>query len=225
MRKEFLIFPIAIFASSPARADFWGGDLPLLTQIVANTLQTLNQLRTQTTLMQDEMNGIKDRIFRISTIAEVVQPAQWDQWKNPQEAMRRLKLIYETLPKEYRSPKADQIESEISAAMNLVARVVPGANTTFQSGKELERRGADASPGVAQKLTASGIGSLVAIDAQSLVIQSHITSLLAQMLADANEQETRGVISKGKGFSNITQNLGDKDGKFSTNAMPAGVKP
>lgn len=220
MKKEMMLVPLAIFAANEAKADFWGGDIPLLTQIVTNTLQTLNQLRTQTALMQDEMAGIKDRIYRIQTIAEVVQPSQWDQWKDPKEAINRLKIIYDTLPKEYRSAKADQIEAEISEAMNMVARLAPGANSTFRSGKELESRGASASPGVAQKLTASGIGSLVTIEAQSQIIQSHITSLLAQMLADANEKETRGVISKGQGFGNINTNLGDHDGKFSTHVFP-----
>lgn len=226
MKKELMLVPLVFFAgSNQAKADFWGGDLPLLAQIVTNTLQTLNQLRTQTGLLQDEMAGIKDRIYRIATIADVVQPGQWDQWKDPQEAIKRLRLIYETLPKEYRSPKADQIESEIAEAMNLVARIAPGANNTFKSGKELESRGATASPGVAQKLTASGVGSLVAIEAQSQVIQSHIVSLMAQMLADANEKETRGVVSKGQGFGNISSNLstkaiGDHDGKFSTHVFP-----
>ncbi len=225
MRKEYLILTIALFSTQTAQADFWGGDLPLLAQIVTNTLMTLNQLRTQTGLLKDEMAGINDRIYRISTIAEVVQPAQWDQWKDPKEAIRRLQTIYSVLPKEYRSAKSDEIDTAISTAMNLVARVAPGANTTFLSGKELERRGADSSPGVAQKLTASGMGTLVAVDSQSLVMQSHIANLLAQTLADANEKETRGIISKGKCFTNVKENLGSTDGKFSTHAMPSGVSP
>ena len=226
MKKSLFIVPVAVLAcAEPSYADFWGGDIPLLAQIVVNTLQTLSQLESQTSLMQDSMSGIKDRIFRISTISDVVQPAQWNQWKDPSEALKRLKLIYETLPKEYRSEKSDEIESEISTAMNLVARVSSGATSSFLSGKELERRGADASPGVAQKLTASGVGSLVTINAQALVIQSHVTSLLAQMLADANEKESRGVISKGQSFSGISTSLGSEDGKFSTHAFPSGLQP
>jgi hypothetical protein len=223
MKKELFIIPIAFFVAQPARADFWGGDIPLLAQIVTNTLMTLNQLETQTGLLSDEMDGIKDRIFRISTISQMVQPSTWDQWKDPNEALKRLKLIYQTLPKEYRSEKSDEIETSISSAMNLVANVAPGANTTFLSGKELERRGADASPGVAQKLTASGVGSLVTIDAQNLVIQSHIANLIAETLADANEKESRGVISQGKCFSNVSENMGPSDGRFSTHALPSGV--
>ena len=218
--KKLII--ILLFSLSPysARADFWGGDLPLLAEIVTNTLNTLMELRNQSQLMEDEMAGIKDRIHRIRTIADVVQPSTWNQWKDPREAMRRLKMIYYTIPKEYRSEKSDSIEYELSRAMNMISRISGEAHTTFLSGKELERRGADASPGVAQKLTASGVGTLVAMEAQSQVIQSHITSLLTQMVAEGNERESRMVTSKGKAFASVSPNLGNDNSRFSSHVLP-----
>lgn len=46
--------------------------------------------------MEDEMSGIKDRIDRIRTINDLIQPSQWDQWKqNPEEAIRRLESFIE----------------------------------------------------------------------------------------------------------------------------------
>lgn len=211
------IVVIAAFALMPfkAKADLWGADLPLLVEIVFNTLNTMMELQKQSQHMQDELTGIKDRIHRIQTIADVVQPSEWDKWKNPTEALNRLRLIYHTIPKEYRNEKYDQIEHEISKAMNLVARVGPEAATTFRSGKEMERKGADASPGVAQKLTASGVGTLIAMESQSQVIQSHITSLLAQMLADGNEKETRSVVTRGGSFKSFSMNLSQKESQFS----------
>lgn len=220
--KHFAVLLI-LFTSNQARADLWGGDLPLLAQIVTNTLQTLNQLREQTTLMQDEMAGIKDKIYRIETIAQVVQPSRWEEWKDPITAMRRLETIYYTLPKEYRSDKSDAIAVELSKAMNAISRVGSEMPNTFNSGKELERRGADASPGVAQKLTASGIGTLIAIEAQSQVIQSHMTSLLTQMLAEANENESRSVVSRGRSFIGVSENLGATDNRFSSHVNPLGI--
>ncbi len=193
----------------------WGADLPLLVEIVANTLHTMMELQKQNEMMNDELDGIKDRINRIQTIANVVQPSSWDKWKDPREALARLKIIYHTIPQEYRSEKYDNIEHELSQAMNLVARLRPETATTFKSGKELEQRGADASPGVAQKLTASGIGTLIALESQTQVIQSHITSLLAQMLAEGNEKETRAVVSKGTSFRSVADNLNQNTNKFS----------
>lgn len=203
-----------------ARADLWGGDLPLLAKIVANTLKTIVELERQTNLLKDEMAGIHDRINRIRTIADVVQPSTWEKWKDPAEALRRLKLIYHTLPKEYRNEKADVVEEELSKAMNLIAKISSEANTTFYSGKELERRGADASPGVATKLTASGTGTLISMESQSQVIQSHIVSLLAQMLAEGNEKESRLIVSKGAEFNSYSHNLGSKRGWFSEHVLP-----
>jgi len=218
------IFILAFSLSLPtARADLWGGDLPLLTKIVFNTLHTMYELQRQTSLMQDEMAGIKNKIDRIETISQIIQTSRWDDWKDPRAAMRRLETIYFTLPKEYRSEKSDVIVSELSKAMNMVSRVGSEMPRTFQSGKELERRGANSSPGVAQKLTASGIGTLIAIESQSQIIQSHMTSLLTQLLADANERESRSVVSKGRAFSGVSENLGSKDERFSSHVNPLGI--
>lgn len=196
-----------------AKADFWGADLPLLAEIVLNTLHTMIELEKQTNHLDSELAGIKDKINRIRTIADVVQPSTWDSWRDPREALNRLRLIYHTMPKEYRSEKFDSIESEISNAMNLVARLSPETATSFRSGKELESRGADASPGVAQKLTASGVGSLIAIESQSQAVQSQIASLLAQMLAEGNEKETRAIALKGTTFRSVSEGL-DKFSKI-----------
>lgn len=227
--KKFIIvlsfLTLPIFSPNTAKADLWGADLPLLAEIVFNTLHTMMQLKEQTEMFKDEMAGINDRINRIKTIADVVQPSSWDKWKDPVEALRRLKLIYHTLPKEYRNDKADAIEDELSKAMNLIAKVSSETNTTFYSGKELERKGADASPGVAQKLTASGVGTLIAQESQTQVIQSHILSLLTQMLAEGNEKESRLVVSKGTEFNSYSQNLGNPKGWFSTFIIPLRMAP
>lgn len=223
MKKLILVCSLT-FLPFHAKADLWGADLPLLAEIVFNTLHTMVELEKQSKHMNDELAGIKDKINRIKTIADVVQPSEWDKWKDPKEALSRLKVIYHTMPKEYRSEKYDMIEDEISKAMNLVARVAPESKSSFLSGKELERRGADASPGVAQKLTASGVGSLVTLESQSLVMQSQITSLLAQMLADGNEKETRSVTARGASMKSFATNLKQGESKFSQLVLKNGAE-
>lgn len=222
MKKLILVIAF-IISPFHAKADLWGGDLPLLAEIVFNTLNTMMELKNQTEAMNDELEGIKERINRIRTISDVVQPSQWDKWKDPKEAINRLRIIYHAIPKEYRSEKYDTIEDEIAKAMNLVARVGPETKKSFESGKELERRGADASPGVAQKLTASGVGSLVSLESQSLVMQSHITSLLAQILAEGNEKETRAVATRGTSMKSFSEHLNQSENKFSRIVLGEGA--
>ncbi len=220
--KKLIILAAFLFLPFQAKADLWGADLPLLAEIVFNTLYTMMELQKQTTQMEEQMDGIKDRINRIKTISELVKPNQWNQWKDPHEALNRLKIIYHTLPKEYKNNKSDQVEDELSKAFNLAAKVNIDAQNSFNSGKELERRGADASPGVAQKLTASGVGTLIALESQTQVIQSQITNLLAQMIAEGNEKESRMVVSRGQSFSSFSRNLNQSDGRFSFQALSLG---
>jgi len=217
--KKFIL-TLLFLLPLPARADLWGGDLALLAEIVTNTLNTLFELRHQTSLLKDEMAGINDKISRVKTISDLVQPSTWEEWRNPTEAIRRLERIYYTLPKEYRSEKSDLIEGEISKTMATVSRLSPEIRTTFLSGKELEQRGTNSSPGVAQKLTASGVGTLVALQAQSQALESHIATLLAQILADANEKESRGVVTRGLCLSNVAESLNQRDTRFSVHVGP-----
>ncbi len=213
--KKILIVSMIVFNFSKARADLWGGDLPLLAQIVTNTLYTMYELQRQSKLMDDELRGINDRIIRIKTISDVVQPDQWSAWKDPNEALRRIQLIYHTLPKEYHSEKSDLIEAELSRAMNLVSRVNIETKSTFQSGKELENKGLNSSPAVAQKLTASGMGTMITQQAQSQVLQSHMVSLLTQILAEGHESETRYIVNNGKSYNTLSGSLMCKKNKFS----------
>lgn len=221
--KKLVLVSAFLFLPYQAKADLWGADLPLLAEIVFNTLHTMMELEKQSQHMNDELAGIKNRINRIRTISDAVQPSQWEKWKDPREAVNRLRIIYHAMPKEYRSEKYDTIEDEIAKAMNLAARVAPESKSSFESGKELERRGADASPGVAQKLTASGVGSLISLESQSLTMQSHVITLLAQMLADGNEKETRAVTLRGNSMKSFSGNLSQGgDSRFSRIVLKAG---
>lgn len=213
MRK--LILCLALALPLKAKADLWGGDLPLLAEIVLNTMNTLIELQKQTNYWDEEMEGIDDRIDRIRTIQEMVEPSNWEKWKDPKEATHRLQRIYAVMPKEYRSEKYDAINDELTKAMNLVAKLQPEAKESFRSGKELESKALASSPGVAQKLQASGTGSLLTVQSQSLAIQSHITSLLATMIAEGNDRETRAITSTGSSFRFFSDSLSDKKTSFS----------
>ena len=63
------------------------------------------------------------------------------------------------------------------------------------------------------------------MEAQTQVIQSHIVSLLAQQLADANEKETRLVTNRGQSFNSVSGNLKAETSSFSSLALGLKVMP
>ena len=220
--KNLIVCALLLFLPMQSKADLWGADLPLLAEIVFNTLNTMRQLQEQTSYWESQMKGIDDRIVRMRTISQLVQPSEWIQWQNPDEALRRLQKIYVTLPKQYRSGKTDELERELAKALNMAANISGETKATFDSGKELERQGAEVSPAVAQKLTASGVGSLIALESQTQAIQSKIMILMTQSIAEANEKETRSLIARGSSLQSISLQLSPLKKTFS--ALVLGFK-
>lgn len=203
-----ITFILTMFCSPKSRADLWGADLPLLVEIVANTLQTYFQLKEQTELMREEYRGIKDKINRLETIKDIIQPDNLEAWKDPRVAVKRLQDIYYTLPPEFRTGKSDEIERQMSQAMSLAARISDEAKIAFKSGKQLERNALSVGPAVANKMTASGVGTLISLESQNQVAQATIISLLSNMVAENASRDASYLKSQIREFQKIEQGMG-----------------
>jgi len=189
-----------------AKASF-GAEIPFLIEIVANTLYTLYEIREQTGLLQSELRGIDDKIFRLRAIQSLIAPNDLGNWKDPNEALMRLQKIYFTLPPEFRTQKSDEIEQRLSQAMSVASILVDTAKPAFESGKELENNALDVGPAVANKMTASGVGSLVTLQAQNQVAQAQIISLLSQMIAENGSREATRLKSQSKELKSMGKGL------------------
>ncbi len=191
----------------PAKADLWGADLPLLVEIVANTLNTLYELKSQSSMLRRELRGIDDKIHRLKSIQEIIAPNDLAGWKNPREAMRRLQRIYYTMPPEFRTEKSDEVERRISQAMSVAGVLTDTAKPAFDSGKQLEKNGLEVGPAVANKMTASGVGTLVALQSQNQVAQATIISLLSQMIVENGSKEAARLNSQALEYKTLGSGL------------------
>jgi len=198
---------LAIVCVKPARADFWGGDIPLLIEIVANTLNTLNELRKQSSMLSKELRGIDDKINRLKSIQAIIAPNDLTAWKDPREALRRLQRIYYTMPPEFRTEKSDEVERRISQAMSVAGILADSAKPAFDSGKQLEKNGLEVGPAVANKMTASGVGTLVALQSQNQVAQATIISLLSQMIVENGSKEAARLNSQALEYKTLGSGL------------------
>ncbi len=207
LKKITLGIILTLACARPARADFWGGDIPLLIEIVSNTLSTLYELKDQSEMLRRELRGIDDKIYRLKTIQEIIAPNDLNAWKDPREALRRLQRIYYTMPPEFRTEKSDEVERRISQAMSVAGILVDSAKPAFSSGKQLEKEGLTVGPAVANKMTASGVGTLVALESQNQVAQATIISLLSQMIAENGSKEASRLNSQSREFKAMGSGL------------------
>lgn len=207
MKKFIPILFLLNLLSFNVRADMWGGDIPLLIQIVTNTLRTYSQLKNQTNLLKKELQGIDDVIRRFETIRDLTRPEELKSWKDPHIALNRLRSIYYTLPPQFRTQKSDEIERQIANAMSLASRMMDTADDAFRSGSQLEKDALKKGPAVANKMTASGVGTLVKLQSQQQVAQATIVSLMSQMIADSAAKEANQIQSRSLALEDNSKGL------------------
>lgn len=209
--------------TTPVRADLFGGDVAVLAKILVETIKQVRELQKQSDLLEDELRGVNDRIRRLAAIKELIQGTSSEEWRNPAKAVRRLSDIYYTLPPELRTKKADAVELELRRAVDLATRITNSAGDAHKTGSDLEQDALSKSPGVAQKLTASGVGSLIELSAQNQVAQGTIISLLTQMVAESGDRNAREISGRSSAYGDMSRTLPTSNG-FSSKLHPPGVR-
>lgn len=94
-----------VFPAKQARADFWGGDLIYLAQILQQAILQVEQLRMILGTGKDSLNflkdlnqGLKDAMRLVNTMNRVLKPGQFSDLRNINEVIRELESIYGKIP-------------------------------------------------------------------------------------------------------------------------------
>src|SRR4051812_3346516 len=92
---------VVTYPARLARADIFGGDVVVLSQILIQTIQQLNQLRQifQTgtdnlNLVRDINRGINDSLHLLRTISPNTDPGIFRDWQRTSDAVRAVTDLY-----------------------------------------------------------------------------------------------------------------------------------
>lgn len=188
----FLVF----VASTPVRADFWGGDLFYLAQILTNTIKQLVELknivdngRDNLELIRDINRGINDSLRLAQTINPNIDPGIYQDWRNVEQALQKLQNIYGEV---VNSPDAQvyrDTDHQVAEAVTMNNQIYSYTEEIDQIGEAIKDYSHDVSPGGAQKLTAQSMGIMLQLMNQSLRTQATGLKLQAQTMAVENKKE------------------------------------
>lgn len=182
--------------AKPARADLFGGDVVVLTQILAQAIMQLQQLRnimgaatSQLDLIREINRGINDALNLMRTIDPNIDPGIYKDWVTVQDALAKLEGIYGDVAP---SPEA-RVQKDMDQA---IAEAITFNNSYYRYTKDLDEMGEliksrsrDSSPGGAQKLTAQALGLMIQVMNQNLRAQATDLKLKAQGLAVQNKKD------------------------------------
>jgi hypothetical protein len=197
-KKILPILFIAVVAlkPTPSKADFWGGDIPLLIQIVANTLQQLAQLRAilgngQDTLgfLRDINQGISEALNIMRTMNSTLQPGIFSQYRDPATLLSALQDLYGLIPETSHSRLEAAQDQSVSEAITLHNQAFDYAAQIDPEAERIKDYSHSASPAGAGRLTAESLGVLIHVSNQILRTNAALLKIQSENLALQNRKE------------------------------------
>lgn len=190
MALSLVLYPVK------GRCDFFGGDLPLLIQIVTNTAQQLIQLKQILNtgsdtlgLLRDVNRGINDSLGIIRTVYPNIDPGIYKDWDKLSQALRGIEEIYGTVTPSQDARVQKDTDQSVAEAISLNNSIYKYTQDIDQIGEAIKQYSHQVSPGGAQKLTAESMGVMLTVMNQSLRAQATGLKMQAQTLALQNHKD------------------------------------
>lgn len=200
MKFKKTILTITIFLNlvipRPAKADLFGGDVAVLTQILAQAVQQLAQLRQifstgQDTLglMRDINRGIRDGLNVIRIINPKFNPGLYGSLETADQVQRAIEDLYGAIPQtsEYRLQEAQDRSVSESIAMN--GTLFQYADSVDEETKRIIAHSQAVNPQGAAKLTNQSLAVLIGVTTQVLRTNSMMLKMMGQSMALSNRKE------------------------------------
>ena len=200
MKKTTLSILLILGLSSgvprEARADLFGGDVVVLTQILAQAIMQVAKLKEimgtasdHLDLIRDINQGINDSLYLIRTIDPNIDPGIYKEWTTLSEAIKELEALYGVAVLSPEAPIQKDLDRGIAEAVTFNNSYYRYTKTLDEIGEEIKSASHFVSPGGAQKLTAQSLGLMIQVLNQNLRAQATSLKLHAQELAVQNKKE------------------------------------
>lgn len=199
VRRLFLIPVICLSLALPAReakADLFGGDVAVLVQILAQTIQQLAQLRQifatgQDTLglMRDINRGIRDGLNVIRIINPQFNPGLYGNLDQADKALRVIQDLYGKIPQTADAKMQESHDQSVAESLAMHGNVYRYADQVDQESQRMLAHAQVVNPQGAGKLQAQSLAVLIGVTTQLLRTNSAMLKLMAENLALSNRRE------------------------------------
>jgi len=200
-----------------ARADLFGGDVAILTQILANAIQQLAQLRQVLEtgndtlgLLQDINRGINDSLRMAETLGIRVDPGLYRELREMDKAINSVETIFGRAVDSKLANVQRNTDQTVAEAITFNNELNEYAKRLDRVGEEIKTFSHAVSPGGAAKLTAQSVGVMIHVMNQQIRATGQGLKLQAQALAIQNKQEkdkTEQYLKEGEKLKTKLQSL------------------
>jgi hypothetical protein len=213
------LFTLAI--SQPARADLFGGDVVVLSQILIQSIQTVLQLRTilatgtdTLDLLRDVNSGIRTGLDTIRIINPKFNPGVYGNLSDTDSVLAAVQNIYGTVPHGMDENLMTAQDQSVAETISMNRNLYDYADDVDRERDRIIYHAAVVSPQGAGKLQGQALGVLIGVSTQILRTQSQLLKLTAQNMAMQNRREKLSTESfqqnydgLSKGFSQLPEKV------------------
>ncbi len=218
IRKPLLsiILCLTLMVPRPAKADLFGGDVAVLTQILIQAIQQLHQLQQifQTNsdslgLMREINQGIRQGLAIIRILNPKFNPGIYGSLETAESVQKAIEELYGKIPQtsEYRLQEAQDRAVSESIAMN--GNLFSYADEVDAEAKRIISHAQDVSPQGAAKLTAESLAILIGVTTQVLRTNSMMLKMMGQNMALSNRKEKLQSTQFKSQYEEISRAIGD----------------
>jgi hypothetical protein len=191
-----IILIIGLALPMPAKADMFGGDIVMLTQILANAIQQLVQLKQilstgsdSLNLMKDINRGIKDGLSVIQVLNPKFNPGLYGSMEQADQVLAVISDLYGKIPQTSESKLQAAQDRSVSESIAMNGTLFRYADDVDQESKRIIEHAKNVNPQGAAKLTAQSIAVLIGVTTQVLRTNSMMLKMMGENMALSNRKE------------------------------------
>lgn len=196
MKRRLLVFLLAISFSRPAHGDMFGGDIVILTQILAQAIQTVTQLRAildtggdTLNLLQDINSGLKSGLDTLRIINPKFDPGVYGGLRSSDSVLTALQSIYGKAPDGMDRELIESQDQSVAEVISMNRNLYDFADQVDRERERILFHAQMVSPQGSGRLQNQALGVLIGVTTQLLRTQSQMLKLLAQNMAHETRRE------------------------------------
>ncbi len=195
--KRFILgMLMSLTVLTPASADMFGGDVLVLTQLLANALQQLVQLREivgtgqdSLGMMRDINQGIRDGLDLIRIINPKFNPGLYSNLDTADRVLDVINDLYGKIPQtaEFRLQQAQ--DQSVAESISMNGSLFQYADQVDLESRRIMDHAKVVSPQGAEKLNAQSLAVLIGVTTQMLRTNSMMLKMMGENMALTNRKE------------------------------------
>jgi hypothetical protein len=187
---------VSVFAfSAPARADFWGGDLPLLAQILSESIIQVENLRSilgtskeSLQYLQEINEGQRNALHVMNTMNRLLKPGNFSNLNDVTAVIREVQDIYGKIPLTAEAKMQNTNDTTVAESIQLHNDAFRYADEVDPEAERIKNYADVASPQGAAKASLEAQGAIIHVLNQVLRTNAAILKIQSENLAMQNRK-------------------------------------